>query len=222
MGGSGWSVLLPRHCAVCNAWLPAETEWMIACDPCALDWPELHGEFGAKVMKERCRMPFAATGFRLRTRGELNAQLGAIKYGGNRRLAKQWGNWLGHRVPRPVAHGQPLVLVPVPLHWRKQWKRGYNQAEWIARGLSQAWRCEVASSALRRLRHHSSMTGMNRVDRAGIVRDLYQVESPGLASEIGIVLVDDVMTTGATLSACGNALKRSGLNWLGGITLALA
>ena len=82
MGGSGWSVLLPRHCAVCNAWLPAETEWMIACDPCALDWPELHGEFGAKVMKERCRMPFAATGFRLRTRGELNAQLWSIKYGG--------------------------------------------------------------------------------------------------------------------------------------------
>lgn len=63
---------------------------------------------------------------------------------------------------------------------------------------------------------------MNRVDRAGVVRDLYQVESSGLASEIGIVLVDDVMTTGATLSACGNELKRSGLNWLGGITLALA
>jgi len=222
MVGSGWSVLLPRHCALCSTWLPAETEWMIACDSCALDWPELHGEFGAKVMKERCRMPFAATGFRLRTRGELNAQLGAIKYGGNRRLAKQWRNWLGQRVPRPVAHSQPLVLVPVPLHSRKQWKRGHNQAEWIARGLSQAWRCEVASSALKRLRHHSSMTGMNRVDRAGIVRDLYQVKSPGLASEIGIVLVDDVMTTGATLSACGNALKRSGLNWLGGITLALA
>lgn len=222
MVGSGWSVLLPRHCAVCNAWLPAETEWMIACDSCALDWPELHAGFGSMVMKERYRMPFAATGFRLRTRGELNAQLGAIKYGGNRWLAKQWGNWLGHRVPRPASYSQPLVLVPVPLHWRKQWKRGYNQAEWIARGLSQAWHCEVASSALRRLRHHSSMTGMNRVDRAGIVRDLYQVESPGLASEIGIFLVDDVMNTGATLSACGNTLKRSELNWLGGITLALA
>ncbi|MGB1123476.1 MAG: hypothetical protein ACPG08_08115, partial [Flavobacteriales bacterium] len=95
MVGSGWSVLLPRHCAVCKAWLPAKTEWMIACDRCALDWPELHAEFGAMVMKERCRMPFAATGFRLRTQGELNAQLSAIKYGGNRWLAKQWGAWLG-------------------------------------------------------------------------------------------------------------------------------
>ena len=146
---------------------------MIACDPCALDWPELYGEFGAMVMKERCRIPFAATGFRLRTRGELKAQLGVIKYGGTRRLAKQRGYWLGHRVPRPASPDLPLVLVPVPFHWRKQWKRGHNQAECILRGLSQAWCCEVASSALKRLRHHSSMTGMNRVDRAGIVRDLY-------------------------------------------------
>ena len=89
---------------------------MIACDSCALDWPELHAGFCSMVMKERCRMPFAATGFRLRARGELNVQLGAIKYGGNRWLAKQWGNWLGHRVPRPASYSQPLVLVPVPLH----------------------------------------------------------------------------------------------------------
>ena len=53
---------------------------MIACDSCALDWLELHAGFGSMVMKERCRMPFAATGFRLRARGELNVQLGAIKY----------------------------------------------------------------------------------------------------------------------------------------------
>ena len=83
---------------------------MIACDPCALDWPELHGEFGAKVMKERCRMPFAATGFRLRTRVKLNAQLGAIKYGGNRRLAKQWGElaW-----PQGPTTGSPWPAVGV-------------------------------------------------------------------------------------------------------------
>ena len=112
---------------MCNAWLPAETEWMIACDPCALDWPELHGEFGAMVMKERCGIPLAATGFRLRTRSELKAQLGVIKYGGTRRLAKQRGYWLGHRVPRPASLDLPLVLVPAPLNWRKQWKRGENK-----------------------------------------------------------------------------------------------
>lgn len=111
MDGSGWSVLLLRHFAVCNAWLPAESEWMIACDRCILDWPELHGEFGAKVMRERCRMLFAATNFRLPTRGELNAQLGTMKYGGNRRLAKPWGNWLGHSPPRPVAHNLGIGIT---------------------------------------------------------------------------------------------------------------
>ena len=217
-----WTRLtLPKHCCVCGAWLPGETEWMIACEPCALDWPELHGEFGAMVMKERCRMPFAATGFRLHTKAELIAQLAEIKYGGNRRLAKQWGKWLGLRTPPPMTNSCEIILVPVPLHWRKRWKRGYNQAEWIANGIARVWRCEVAPALLTRRRHHDSMTGMNRMDRAGVVRDLYAVNLTALEIEADIVLVDDVMTTGATLSACGGAIKQSGLNWLGGVTLAL-
>jgi predicted amidophosphoribosyltransferase len=218
----GWSLLFPKHCVGCSTWLADETEWMIACEPCALDWPELHGKFGSMVMKERCRMAYAATGFRLRTQAELNAQLGAMKYGGNRWLARQWGMWLGQKVP-PPAHGDcQLVLVPVPLHWRKQWKRGYNQAEWIARGIARVWRCEVASKLLSRRHHHDSMTGMNRSDRAGVTRNLYTVTSSTWSSPAIFVVVDDVMTTGATLAACGSALKQSGLNWCGGITLALA
>ena len=214
--------MLPRHCVACNAWLPLETEWMISCEPCALDWPELHDGFGGLVMKERCRMPFAATGFRLRTEAMLNAQLWSIKYGGHRRLAKQWGRWLGLNTPRPVHPDRRLVLAPVPLHWRKRWKRGYNQAEWIARGLAQVWQCKVASNAFKRSRHQTSMTGMSRTDRARLVRDLYHFNATPSKEETDFLVVDDVLTTGATMAACGAAIKRSGLNWLGGITLALA
>ncbi len=195
---------------------------MIACEPCALDWPELHAGFGGLVMKERCRMPFAATGFRLGPEAMLKAQLWAIKYGGDRRRAKCWGAWLGKKTPRPVRPDRRLVLAPVPLHWRKKWKRGYNQAEWIARGLAQTWQCEVASNALHRLRHHISMTGMSRMDRAWVVRDLYHFNPTRRMAEATFLVVDDVLTTGATMTACGDAIKRSGLNWLGGITLALA
>lgn len=222
MVGSGLSVLLPRHCVVCNRWLPSETEWVIACEPCALDWPELHDGFGGMVMKERCRMPYAATGFRLRTQATLNAQLWSIKYGGNRRLAKQWGRWLGLKTTRPVRPDRQLVLAPVPLHWRKKWKRGYNQADQIARGVAQIWQCDVASNALKRTRHHTSMTGMSRLNRAGLVRDLYHFNAASTKEETSFVVVDDVLTTGATMSACGEAIKQSGRNWLGGITLALA
>jgi len=222
MVGSGLSVLLPRHCVVCDRWLPSETEWVIACELCALDWPELHDGFGGMVMKERCRMPYAATGFRLRSQATLNAQLWSIKYGGNRQLARQWGRWLGLRTTRPVRQDRRLVLAPVPLHWRKKWKRGYNQAEWIARGLADVWPCEIASHAFKRTRHHTSMTGMSRVDRAGVVRELYHFNASSLKEEATFLVVDDVLTTGATMAACGHAIKRSGLKWLGGITLALA
>ena len=195
---------------------------MIACEPCALDWPELDMGFGGLVMKERCRMAFAATGFRLGPEATLKAQLWSIKYGGDRRKAKRWGAWLGENTFRPVHPDRRLVLAPVPLHWRKKWKRGYNQAEWIARGLAQVWQCEVASNALHRLRHHTSMTGMSRMDRAGVVRDLYHFNPTCRIAEATFLVVDDVLTTGATMAACGGAIKRSGVNWLGGITLALA
>ena len=158
----------------------------------------------------------------MRTEAALNAQLWSIKYGGHRRLAKQWGRWLGLKTPRPVRPDRRLILAPVPLHWRKKWKRGYNQAEWIARGLANVWKCEVASNAIKRSRHLTSMTGMSRVDRAGVVRDLYHFNAKGLKEEATFLVVDDVLTTGATMAACGDAIKRSGLNWLGGITLALA
>ena len=82
---------------------------MIACEPCALDWPELHAGFGGLVMKERCRMPFAATGFRLRTRGELNAQLGPSNTEGTAGSRSEWGSWLGRGSPT----GSPWPAVGV-------------------------------------------------------------------------------------------------------------
>ena len=63
---------------------------------------------------------------------------------------------------------------------------------------------------------------MSRMDRAGVVRDLYQFNPTFRMAEATFLVVDDVLTTGATMAACGDAIKRSGLNWLGGITLALA
>tara|TARA_B100000963_G_C22634349_1_gene676695 strand:- start:1279 stop:1839 length:561 start_codon:yes stop_codon:yes gene_type:complete len=186
-----------------------------------LDWPELHGKFGELMMKERCRMSFAATGFRLRTQDQLNVQLSEFKYGGNRQLAKQWGMWLGHKTPPPKDSCR-IILAPVPLHWRKQWKRGYNQAEWIAKGVACAWGCEVSPELLLRHRHYNSMTGMNRSDRVGIVRNLYTVNPAARQTATSIIVVDDVMTTGATMAECGHAIKQSGLKWFGGLTLALA
>ena len=219
----GLAALWPRHCAVCSCWLPGPSFWMVACAVCTLEWPELMGEFGSILMKERCRMAYAGVGFRLSGNGTLKAQLTDMKYGGNRRLAHRWGHWLGCQLRPPAVDAASLVLAPVPLHWRKRWQRGYNQAEWIARGLGKAWGIPVDPFALRRLEHQSSLTSHSRAARAAMTRDLYAAR--GSATDFvgkSVVVVDDVLTTGATLAACGAALKSRGIDWKGGVVLALA
>lgn len=213
----------PRHCSVCGRWLPGPSFWMVACAACTLEWPALLGESGAVLMKERCRMAYAGVGFRLRGNATLRAQLSEMKYGGNRRLARRWGHWLGCQLQPPKADAGPVVLAPVPLHWRKRWRRGYNQAEWIARGLGEAWGVPVNDRVLKRLEHQSSLTSESRASRASITRGLYAVGSSGAdGAGTSVVVVDDVLTTGATLAACGAALKSGGIDWKGGVVLALA
>lgn len=219
---SGLGVLWPRQCVACGCWLAGPTDWGVACARCALDWPDLLGLTGAILMKERCRMDFAVAGFRLRGHAVLKAQLNEIKYGGNRWLAWRWGHWLGRHVPRPAHDSVPLKLAPVPLHWRKHGKRGYNQAEWIAKGLGCAWNMKVEPRALKRLRHDESLTQQSRLSRADTARGLYAGHIQTGQEHAAYIVVDDVMTTGATLAACGSAIRASGGHWLGAAVLALA
>lgn len=168
-------------------------------------------------------MAYAGVGFRLRGNATLRAQLIEMKYGGNRRLARRWGHWLGCQLRPPDAVAGSFVLAPVPLHWRKQWQRGYNQAEWIARGLGRAWGVPVDCRVLQRLVHRSSLTSHSRVSRGEMTRGLYAASrSVDEFAGKSVVVVDDVLTTGATLAACGAALKACGIDWKGGVVLALA
>lgn len=222
MGWQGLDALWPRHCVGCGDWIAGPTDWGIGCSSCTLDWPDLLGVAGPILMKERCRLDFAAVGFRLRGHALLKAQMSEIKYGGNRRLAWRWGRWLGKHVPCPKTDGGRVILVPVPLHWRKHMQRGYNQAEWIARGLGSAWGMKVLPRALKRVRHEVSLTHMSRSTRAETTRGLYAVHRPAFQRDDEVIVVDDVMTTGATLSACGAAIRNAGGRWRGAAVLALA
>ena len=215
-------MLWPRHCVGCGDWLAGPTNWGIGCPRCTLDWPDLLGVAGPILMKERCRLEYGAVGFRLRGHALLKAQLSEIKYGGNRRLAWRWGHWLGNHVPLPASENGRVILVPVPLHWRKRAQRGYNQAEWIARGLGRAWGLPVAPRALKRTRHDVSLTHLSRASRAETVRELFAAHRVALQHDDHVIVVDDVMTTGATLSACGAAIRAAGGRWLGAAVLALA
>jgi ComF family protein len=128
--------------------------------------------------------------------------------------------------------GSPIVL-PVPLHPDRQHQRGYNQAELLARGLTKglARRAISAGGAkpllvethcLRRLRPTVPQAGLDPHARHENVRGVFAVANPERVREATVLLIDDVMTTGATVSACAEVLKRQGARRVLVLTLARA
>lgn len=206
--------LFPRWCDRCAAPAYGEDMPLGACWACALQWPDVRGPAGSVLFADRVYGMHGCLGFRLQD--DLHALVHQIKYGGDRRLALRAGRWMASGQSAPASG----VLVPVPLHWKRRWKRGFNQADWIARGLAQVWGMPVERGALRRVKHRVSLTGSNRTDRATKLRETYD----GVPREDApsAVLVDDVLTTGATLRACAAALEAAGWRVEGAAVLALA
>ena len=142
--------------------------------------------------------------------GEVSRQVALkLKYSGRPGLAET----LAHFMLRHVGEGEgDALLVPVPLHRWRIWKRGYNQAALIASSLSRRTGLPAGLDLLRRIRATPPLRGLGRRERALAVRGAFKVPKEARPSLAGrrIILVDDVYTSGATASACARALKRSG------------
>jgi ComF family protein len=103
------------------------------------------------------------------------------------------------------------VIVPVPLHWAKLWDRKFNQAELLAVCLGRGLRLKVRP-ALRRVQRTPALAGLGRVERAEALAQAFAMRGRGVSSVLGrsVLLVDDILTTGATASSASRALKAAG------------
>jgi ComF family protein len=133
----------------------------------------------------------------------------ALKYQDRTDLAPAMGRWMA-RAGRELLDGAD-VLVPVPLHWRRGWSRRYNQSGALARMIESESGVAVAAEALRRIRPTEQQIGLSRPERASNVQGAFKVapDRQHLISGRRIVLIDDVLTSGATVDACARALLRA-------------
>lgn len=192
-------------CAACSADLPRIEH---ACGQCGLPLPGAGISHCGRCLKrpppfQRCVGP-------LRYTAPVSQLITAFKYRGKlsygRALALQLADYLRDNADP----GAIDVLLPVPLHWRRRWQRGFNQAEVIADTLSRSLKLPLQTRLLRRRRATPPQQDLDARARAANLRDVFQVRGQKLAG-LRVALIDDVVTTGATAAEVSRTLLRAGV-----------
>lgn len=230
-------VVLPWECPICGA-DPEEADAPFCID-CRL---ELLDAAGAAC--PRCAMPVGPWAVRAEGCGEcLRRPLGfdsAIALGPYQgpirdlclRLKHESNAWIAPWLAGVLVEARPrlldlktagAVVVPVPLHWRRRWTRGYNQSEELARGLAKALDLPRID-LLRRVKATARSAGLGRAERARSLRDAFLVRTRRAGDLKGrtVILMDDVLTTGATCGSAARALKRAGAKRVVAVVVARA
>jgi ComF family protein len=201
--------LYPSLCEGCRkALLPGEE---VLCISCCMALPQTkyhHIELNETALRFAGRFPFIqATSFAYFIRdGVLQHLLHQLKYEGRKKNGLFLGHQLGASLRQTAWATGISCILPVPLHASKNRLRGFNQSDVIAKGLSQSLALEVETDILVRIRNTDSQTRKNRAERADNVADAFSVHRPEKIRDRHVLLLDDVLTTGATLEACSKAV----------------
>lgn len=132
-----------------------------------------------------------------------------FKYHGRWADAYEMGRWYGGELARCGLYSTIDVVIPVPLHLRKRLKRGYNQSEYIARGMANSLGVQVDLRSVKRIRHNPSQALKEHSERWENVKDIFSVRDSSKLSGRHILLVDDVLTTGATITSCAEEILKA-------------
>ena len=139
--------------------------------------------------------------------GKVQKLVHSFKYFGNKQLAKYLGKMAALEMKTDGFFRNVDILVPVPLHPKKERKRGYNQAEWIAKGVEQVYLCPIRTDVLRRNIDTLTQTRKTIYERHLNVEEIFSLQNADSLEGKHILLIDDVITSGATLRACIKALS---------------
>jgi len=150
--------------------------------------------------------------------GTLPALIRRHKYGLDQSVGRALAEYLGDELP--VSAADYDVVIPVPLHWRRLWWRGFNQAALLAAEVARRLDLPLDTTAMSRRRFTTPQTSRHHDERIKNVRRAFTVTNPDRIMNRRILLVDDVMTTGATVDECARILLKAGATHVDVFTLA--
>jgi competence protein ComFC len=216
------SLFYPSFCAACSDSVePGE----YLCRVCADEAPRLRPPFCAKCSQAfpgaitdiftcaNCQnrtLHFEAAVSAYRSRGVVRQVMHDFKYGRQVHLRHVLAGWLIKALEDPRLAGRRFdLIVPVPLHPARKRERGFNQAELLAQALSRASGIRL-QPALQRTRYTTTQTQFDRAERMENLKGAFRLRRGSNVQDLRVLLVDDVLTTGSTLSECAAVLKKAG------------
>jgi ComF family protein len=219
------SLLFPEICTACKgALMDGET---LLCLDCRVHLPrtnfhQVHDNPVNRLFYGRVPLAAATSLFYFKKQSKVQNLVHGLKYKSQKELSNQLGNMIGADLRSAEPYRETQVVVPVPLHKAKLKSRGYNQSEGFAVGIGNIIGCEVYPDGLTRSVQTSTQTRKTRTERWENVKDVFIIEEPSLVYQKRVLIVDDVVTTGATLEACCNAVLEAGAATVSIATIAYA
>jgi len=208
----GWvDLIYPDTCMACGDGLVSGEEWI--CLYCLMKLPETHMKNKPEeniIMDKflgKVQITGALSAFWFDKGGILQPIVHALKYKGKKDLGLRMGRVMGGLIQESYWKHQVNFLVPVPLHPSRKRRRGYNQAEVLAQGIAEVSGIQLKTNLLVRTSNNITQTGKSKEARWDNVKEIFSCTEQVSG---GIMIVDDVITTGSTLEACISALNTSG------------
>ncbi|MCC6838972.1 MAG: ComF family protein [Flavobacteriales bacterium] len=203
-------IFLPRRCAGCDQGLMRYEQGI--CGECVDDLPRMYAHDDPdnpveQVFRGRVRLHAASAFLRFNKGGMVQHMLHNLKYRGDLAAGEELGRLMAEEARRSRRFADVDVLLAVPLHRKKLRQRGYNQAQVLVDGMAEVWPLRRVEAGLLRVEHTSTQTKRGRMARWGNVKAAFQLADTEALRDAHVLLVDDVVTTGATLESCARALS---------------
>jgi len=221
-----YNLFVPKKCLNCGRNLN-KTEKQICLD-CLQKIPKTQHlndteNKAAQIFWGRVNLEMVAAGYYFTKDSILQNLIHQVKYQGKKQLALELGKQLALDLKKTQNFDNIDFICPVPLHKLKQKKRGYNQSEWIAKGISEILLKPIMKDVLIKHKNTKSQTKKNKLERLENVKSVFSLNKNHYKfRKQHILVVDDVLTTGATIEACCIELLKIPNVKISAITLAIA
>ena len=204
--------VLPRHCPVCQKQMVKGEKGI--CLTCLSDLPKTNAHLIEENPIEKLFWTFLpierVTSFFFYNSMKSHQTIYHTKYFSHPKIGEIIAREMSEELKDANFFDGIDIIVTIPLHWRRKMQRGYNQSDFIARGINQATGIPIASNVVKRMVNNESQTHMRTSDRRKNVQGIFQLTHPERVRGKHILLVDDVITTGSTIISCGQELMKAG------------